>query len=117
VPAPRKLFWRYKANAQRAARDGDWKILKIKDSTFLFNVVDDPMERANLRDRRRDIYDRMVLEWNSWDDGMLPEIKESFTEDFDSSELADHIGTQPVSGDPDSSSRIWPERKPGAASR
>ena len=117
VPAPRKLFWRYKANAQRAARDGDWKILKIKDSTFLFNVVDDPMERANLRDRHRDIYDRMVLEWNSWDDGMLPEIKESFTEDFDSAELADHIGTEPVSDDPDSSSRIWPERKPGAALR
>ena len=25
----RKLFWRYKANAQRAARDGDYKFLKI----------------------------------------------------------------------------------------
>ena len=24
-PVPRKLFWRYKANAQRAARDGDYK--------------------------------------------------------------------------------------------
>jgi len=100
APVPRKLFWRYKANAQRAARDGDWKILKIKDNTFLFNVVDDPMERANLRDRRRDIYDRMILEWNSWDDGMLPEIKESYTEDFDAAQLADHIGTEPVSGRP-----------------
>ncbi len=45
----RKLFWRYKANAQRAARDGDFKFLKILDNTFLFNVVDDPMERANLK--------------------------------------------------------------------
>ncbi len=36
---PRKLFWRYKANAQRAARDGDYKFLKILDNTFLFNVV------------------------------------------------------------------------------
>jgi arylsulfatase A-like enzyme len=25
----RKLFWRYKANAQRATRDGDYKFLKI----------------------------------------------------------------------------------------
>ncbi len=47
---PRKLFWRYKANAQRAARDGDYKYLKILDNTFLFNVVEDPMERANLKD-------------------------------------------------------------------
>jgi hypothetical protein len=28
VPIPRKLFWRYKANAQHAARDGDMKYLK-----------------------------------------------------------------------------------------
>lgn len=35
----RKLFWRYKANAQRAARVGDYKYLKILDNTFLFNVV------------------------------------------------------------------------------
>ena len=46
APSPRKLFWRYKANAQRAMRDGDFKFLKILDNTFLFNVVDDPMERA-----------------------------------------------------------------------
>ncbi len=31
----RRLFWRYKANAQRAARDGDYKYLKILDNTFL----------------------------------------------------------------------------------
>ncbi len=43
-----KLFWRYKANAQRAARDGAHKYLKILDNTFLFNVVEDPMERSNL---------------------------------------------------------------------
>ena len=37
---PRKLFWRYKTNAQRALRDGDHKYLKIRDNSFLFNVVD-----------------------------------------------------------------------------
>ena len=26
APVPRKLFWRYKANAQRAVRDGDYEI-------------------------------------------------------------------------------------------
>ena len=45
-----------------AARDGDYKYLKILDNTFLFNVVEDPMERANLKVRRKDVYDRIVAE-------------------------------------------------------
>ena len=68
----RKLFWRYKANAQRAARDGDFKFLKILDNTFLFNVVDDPMERANLKERKKDIYDRLVTEWQP---DRVPELR------------------------------------------
>ena len=101
APVPRKLFWRYKANAQRAARDGDFKYLKMLDNTFLFNVVDDPMERANLKDRRRDIYDRMVAEWHEWNATMLPEIDESGTGNFTGDQLADHIGTQRTSGKAD----------------
>src|ERR1700730_1537722 len=33
APVPRKLFWRYKANAQQAVRDGDMKWLKIGENT------------------------------------------------------------------------------------
>ncbi len=104
---PRQLFWRYKANAQRAARDGDWKILKIAENTFLFDVAADPMERANLKERHPDIYARMVGEWNAWDAGMLPEIRESFTEAFTAAQLADHIGARQVTLDPDLD-RSWP---------
>jgi phosphoadenylyl-sulfate reductase (thioredoxin) len=64
APVERKLFWRYKANAQRAARDGDFKYLKILENTFLFNVAEDPMERANLKVRHKDVYDRIAAEWN-----------------------------------------------------
>jgi arylsulfatase A-like enzyme len=97
----RKLFWRYKALWQRAARIGDWKYLKILDNTFLFNVVDDPLERANLKERRKDIYDRLVREWNTWNATMLPETATSFTENFTGAEMADHIGTKRVTLDPD----------------
>jgi arylsulfatase A-like enzyme len=93
----RQLFWRYKANAQRAARDGDYKFLKILDNTFLFNVVDDPMERANLKERRKDIYDRLVAEWFDWNATMLPEIDESYTSNFTGDHYADHIGTPKTS--------------------
>jgi arylsulfatase A-like enzyme len=93
APTPRKLFWRYKANAQRAARDGDYKFLKILNNTFLFNVVEDPMERANLKDRQKEIYDRIVAEWFDWNATMLPEVDESATSNFTGDQLADHIGT------------------------
>jgi len=101
VPVPRKLFWRYKANAQRAARDGDYKYLKILDNTFLFDVVDDPMERANLKERRRDIYARLATEWNEWNATMLPEVDESYTFSFTGDELADHIGAKETNGKAD----------------
>ncbi len=97
----RKLFWRYKANAQRAARDGDYKYLKILDNTFLFQVVDDPMERANLKERRKDVYDRIVAGWHAWNRTMLPEDDASSTDNFTGDELADHIGTQRTSGKAD----------------
>ena len=101
APVERKLFWRYKANAQRAARDGDYKYLKILDNTFLFNVVEDPMERANLKERHKDIYDRITAEWYDWNATMLPEIDESSTDNFTGDQLADHIGTPKTSGKAD----------------
>ncbi|ACB94207.1 sulfatase family protein [Beijerinckia indica] len=98
---PRKLFWRYKANAQRAVRDGDYKYLKIRDNDFLFNVVDDPLERVNLKERHKDIYNRLLAEWLEWNSTMLPEITESFTHGFTGHELADHYGVTAPTTEPD----------------
>ena len=92
APVERKLFWRYKTNRQRAARIGDYKYLKILDNTFLFNVVEDPLERANLKERRRDVYDRVVAEWEAWNATMLPEVPDSFTESYTGAQLADRYG-------------------------
>ncbi|HEV2576131.1 MAG TPA: sulfatase-like hydrolase/transferase [Acidobacteriaceae bacterium] len=111
APVERRLFWRYKGNAQRAARDGDYKFLKILDNTFLFNVVEDPMERANLKVREKEIYDRLEAEWFAWNATMLPEIDESFTDTFDGSQLADHIGLKPASGKADNPTQGKPGPK------
>jgi arylsulfatase A-like enzyme len=91
-PASRRMFWRYKTNAQRAFRDGDFKYLKIRDNTFLFNVAEDPRERANLKDRLPGLFARMVADWTAWNAEMLPEIADSFSERYTSAQLADHIG-------------------------
>ncbi len=91
---PRKLFWRYKTNAQRAMRDGDFKYLKIQDNFFLFDVVADPRERGNLKDQHKDVFDRMEAEWHAWNASMLPEIADSFGETYNAADLADHIGAR-----------------------
>jgi arylsulfatase A-like enzyme len=88
----RTLFWRYRSNAQRAMRDGNFKYLKIRENTFLFNVVDDPRERANLKQLRQDIFDAMEARWHTWNATMLPEIDDSFGEVYSAADLADHIG-------------------------
>ena len=97
APVSRKLYWRYKANAQHAARDGDMKYLKILDNTFLFNVVEDPMERANLKARMPDVYSHMIEDWAAWNAAMLPESDATYTDNFSGDELADHIGVTKAS--------------------
>src|SRR4029077_9124536 len=65
--------WRFKAGEQRAVRDGDWKYLQIAGNEFLFDVVKDPRERANLKDRSKDVFERLKNDWTIWNDTMLPE--------------------------------------------
>jgi arylsulfatase A-like enzyme len=93
APMSRKLFWRYKFNSQRALRDGDMKWLKINENTFLFNVAEDPLERANLKDREPEIYRKLVAEYEEWNATMLPEDPQSSTSPLGrASQLADHYG-------------------------
>jgi arylsulfatase A-like enzyme len=94
TPVVRRLFWRYKSNAQRAVRDGDLKYLKILENSFLFDVVADPRERGNLRERRPEAFDRLGAAWAAWNETMLPEILDSFAEVFTGADLADHIGVR-----------------------
>ena len=94
-PVARKLYWRFQANAQRAMRDGDMKWLKIRENTFLFNVVSDPLERANLKDRLPQVYQRLVSDYDAWNATMLPERPQSYSERITGKQWADHYGTEP----------------------
>jgi arylsulfatase A-like enzyme len=93
-PVQRKLYWRYKFNGQRAIRDGDMKWLKMGDNTFLFNVADDPLERANLKDRQPDIYKRLAADWDAWNATMLPEDPKAASAGWTADQLADHYNAR-----------------------
>lgn len=71
-PTPRTLFWRYKANEQRAVRSGDWKYLKLNGNEFLFDLSKDQRERANLAARFPDKFADLKAQWEQWNDEMLP---------------------------------------------
>ena len=88
----RRLFWRFKANAQQAVREGDLKYLRINENSFLFDLAADPMERGNLKERRADEYRRLAHAWFDWQSTMLPMIDESYTHAITASQLADRIG-------------------------
>jgi len=71
-PQERTLFWRYKANAQRAARAGNWKYLKLNGNEFLFDVTKDQRERANLAYKYPDKLAELKQQWERWNADMLP---------------------------------------------
>lgn len=88
----RTLCWRYKNLDQHACRSGDWKYLKILNNEFLFNVLEDPMERANLKERMPDIFTRLKSAYAQWNASMLPLDPQSATHGFSGADLADHFG-------------------------
>ena len=86
----RTLYFRYKANAQRALREGDFKYLKINDNEFLFDVVTDPRERANLRDRKPELFERLRARWAELDREFLPLSEDVYTHGLSPDIQADH---------------------------
>jgi arylsulfatase A-like enzyme len=91
------LFWRYKANAQRAVRSGDWKYFRISGNEFLFDLATDPRERANLAQRHPEVFATLRQQWEAWDATMLPITKDVKTSDLNGKKQADRYNTQ----DPD----------------
>jgi arylsulfatase A-like enzyme len=89
-PGERTLFWRYKANAQRAVRAGNWKYLRINGNEFLFDVTVDQRERANLAQRHPDVFNRLKGEWETWNAAMLAITPEVRTHGVNGKVQADH---------------------------
>jgi arylsulfatase A-like enzyme len=68
----RPLFWRMKHNEQRAMLAGRWKYLKVNEHEYLFDVLSDERERANLAKRHPERLSEMRAAWETWDATMPP---------------------------------------------
>ena len=89
--ADRMFFWRFNNKGQEAARHGEWKYLKIAGNSFLFNVVDDPLERANLKHREPQKFTELQTAFTAWNKTMLFDPN-AYSYGFTGEELADHFG-------------------------
>jgi len=92
---PRTLYWRYTANKQRAVRDDNWKYLRIHDNEFLFDLAYDERERANLKEKHPDVFERLKQQWVDWAATMLPITDDVYSHGVDGSLQADHYLPEP----------------------
>lgn len=67
----RRLYWRFRNPEQAAARDGDWKYLRIGSEEFLFHIPRDPRERANRKVHEPAIFQQLKQDWAAWNAEML----------------------------------------------
>lgn len=68
---PRTLHWRFWDQA--AAREGDWKLLKLGNSkTYLFNLAQDKEEKNNLLEKNPEVAMRLEKSLNIWSAALIP---------------------------------------------
>lgn len=88
----RPLFWKYKNHGQQAARLGKWKYLQIGGHSFLFDIIADPLERGNLKDREPAIFAQLEQSWQRWNADMLTYPPDSNSSGFTGRTMAERFG-------------------------
>jgi arylsulfatase A-like enzyme len=64
-PVHDRLFWRYAP--QWAVREGDWKLMGLKDRAKLFNLAKDPAEKHDLAGEHPDVVQRLKTAYATWE--------------------------------------------------
>ncbi|MCP5396055.1 MAG: sulfatase-like hydrolase/transferase [Sphingomonadaceae bacterium] len=85
----RDLFWRFWNKDQKAIRRGRHKYLKIGPNEFLFDIVADPQERGNLKNRMPELFAELKAAHAAWNSQMLFDPKAS-SYGMTPAQLADH---------------------------
>jgi arylsulfatase A-like enzyme len=70
APYDRTLFWRIRGFD--AARVGSWKYLRDRSGEHLFDLANDPGEKADMRTTHADRFDSLKRQYQTWASQMLP---------------------------------------------
>jgi arylsulfatase A-like enzyme len=72
----RIFYWRlFQSTKQKAIRQGNWKYLQTEAGAFLFNLVDDPGEKKDLKEKFPDLFDRLKKKYEEWEKGVLKPVE------------------------------------------
>lgn len=60
----------------KAVRQGDWKLLlnDLQKDTLLYNMVEDPYEKVNLKDQHPEIIQQLLAAHQAWASQMAPPL-------------------------------------------
>lgn len=71
----RTFYWRtFQRLKQKAIREGDWKYLQDGAGEHLFNLVTDPAEETDLKEKEKDIFERLKKKYIDWEKTVLKPI-------------------------------------------
>jgi arylsulfatase A-like enzyme len=73
--AERTLYWRtFQRDKQKAIRSGHWKYLQDAKGEYLFNLVEDGMEKHDLKEKYPRVFTRLKNSYAAWEKTVLPPI-------------------------------------------
>lgn len=74
-PIVRTLYWRvFQRNQQKAIRDGNWKYLQDEKGEYLFDLLKDPGEVNNLKEKEKIIFKRLQQKFRDWEKTVLKPV-------------------------------------------
>lgn len=71
----RTFYWRtFQRTKHKAIRDGNWKYLRDEAGEYLFDVVADPTESNDLKEKHQDIFNSLKKKYGKWEQTVLQPI-------------------------------------------
>jgi arylsulfatase A-like enzyme len=71
----RTFYWRlFQENKQKAIRDDNWKYLQTEKGEYLFNLVDDPGEKKDLKSVNQSIFQKLKKKYSDWEKSVLEPV-------------------------------------------
>jgi arylsulfatase A-like enzyme len=64
----RDLYWRMKFRQQKAVRSANWKWLSLEGNEFLYDLAQDPRERANRARREPEHFAELRARYAAWEE-------------------------------------------------
>lgn len=72
----RTLYWRlFQETKHKAMREGDWKYLQTEKGEFLFNLLNDPGEKNDLKEKNPALFRHLKEKYSEWEKQVLPPVE------------------------------------------